>query len=51
VVEDAPAGIEAAHRGGMRAIGVLTTHPTLQADIVAPKLADLLIDASDGLLP
>jgi sugar-phosphatase len=27
VVEDAPAGIEAAHRAGMRCIAVATTHP------------------------
>src|SRR5215216_6991187 len=32
VVEDSPAGIEAASRAGMRSIGVLSTHPTLGAD-------------------
>jgi beta-phosphoglucomutase len=46
VVEDAPAGIEAARAAGMLAIGVATTHPA--ADLVAagahhvePALADL----------
>jgi len=41
VVEDAPAGIEAAHRAGMKALGVLTTHPDLTADWVVKSLADL----------
>jgi beta-phosphoglucomutase len=41
VVEDAPAGIEAAHRAGMKAVGVLTTHPELTADWVVKSLADL----------
>ncbi|MDX2033640.1 MAG: beta-phosphoglucomutase family hydrolase [Blastocatellia bacterium] len=39
VIEDAPAGIEAARRAGMRSIGVLTTHPALPAaDWVFPTL-------------
>ncbi|HYE72195.1 MAG TPA: HAD family phosphatase, partial [Blastocatellia bacterium] len=38
VVEDAPAGIEAARRAGMRNIGVLTTHSSLQADLVVETL-------------
>jgi beta-phosphoglucomutase len=50
VVEDAPAGIEGAHRGGMRAIGVRSSHPTLQADIVVDTLAELPDDAFDRLL-
>jgi len=41
VVEDAPAGIEAAHRAGMKAIGVRTTHPALQADWVVESLDKL----------
>jgi len=41
VVEDAPAGVEAARRAGMKSVGVLTTHRELKADLVAPRL-DLL---------
>jgi beta-phosphoglucomutase len=41
VIEDAPAGIEAAHCAGMKAIGVLTTHADLQADWVFEALAHL----------
>lgn len=50
VVEDAPMGTEAARRGGMRAIGVLTTHPHLEADRVVRALSDLEPDAFDRLL-
>jgi beta-phosphoglucomutase family hydrolase len=38
VVEDAPAGVEAARRAGMKSIGVLTTHGELKADLVTPSL-------------
>lgn len=41
VVEDAPAGIEAARSAGMFAVGVRTTHPDLEADLVVDSL-DLL---------
>ncbi len=41
VIEDAPAGIEAARRAGMKSIGVLTTHSELQADLVVPRLDQL----------
>jgi beta-phosphoglucomutase len=41
VVEDAPAGVEAARRAGMKSIGVLTTHPELKADLVVPRLDQL----------
>jgi beta-phosphoglucomutase len=41
VIEDAEIGIEAAHRAGMKAIGVLNTHPHLEADVVVPSLQDL----------
>ena len=51
VVEDAPPGIDAAHRGGMRAIGVRTSHPTLEADIAVGTLDDLPDDAFEELLP
>lgn len=50
VVEDAPTGIEAGRRGGMRTLGVLTTHPHLDADRVAATLAELELDAFDRLL-
>lgn len=43
VVEDAPAGLEAARAAGMRAIGVRTTHHELIADVVVDTL-DLLDD-------
>ncbi len=41
VVEDAPAGLLAARRAGMKSIGVLTTHRTLEADLVVKSLEDL----------
>ena len=41
VVEDAPAGVEAARRAGMKSVGVLTTHRELKADLVAPRLDQL----------
>jgi beta-phosphoglucomutase len=41
VIEDASTGIEAAHRAGMKAIGVLNTHPHLEADLVIKSLEDL----------
>jgi len=51
VVEDAPAGIEGAHRAGMRTIGVLSGHhPRLAADVVVPTLSALPGDAFDALL-
>src|SRR5688572_9102419 len=50
VVEDAPAGTEAARRAGMRAVGVLTSHAELQADLVVRTLEDLPDGAFDELL-
>jgi beta-phosphoglucomutase len=44
VIEDASAGIEAAHRAGMKAIGVLNTHPQLEADLVIKSLENLTWD-------
>ncbi len=41
VVEDAPAGVEAARRAGMKCVGVLTTHDELKADWVFKTLEDL----------
>lgn len=46
VVEDAPAGIEAAHAAGMRVIAVATTHAQEElesADVVVACLADIQI--------
>lgn len=50
VVEDAPAGIEAARRGGMKCIGV-RPDGTLDADIVTRSLDTLPADAFDRLVP
>jgi beta-phosphoglucomutase len=50
VVEDAPAGVEAAHRAGMRAIGARTSHAGLRADIVVDTLDRLPEDAFDLLI-
>jgi len=50
VVEDAPPGLEAGRRAGMPTIGVLSTHGTLDADVVVASLADLAADAFDTLL-
>ncbi|HEX9372232.1 MAG TPA: HAD family phosphatase [Roseiflexaceae bacterium] len=50
VVEDAPAGIEGARRGGMRAIGVRSSHAGLEGDIVVDTLAELPDDAFDRLM-
>ncbi len=50
VVEDAPAGIEGAWRGGMRAIGVRTSHAGLTADLAVDTLAELPDDAFDRLI-
>lgn len=53
VIEDAPAGIEAARRAGMRSIALTTTHPphTLaRADRVVPSLESLSPDALDRLI-
>lgn len=55
VVEDAPAGVEAARAAGMRVIGLRTTHPPdqLHADICADSLAGVHLgrvdpDSRDG---
>ena len=50
VVEDAPAGTEAARRARMRSIGVLSSHTELRADTVVRSLEDLPVDAFDQLL-
>ena len=46
VIEDAPAGIEAAHNAGMRAIAIASTYPAhrlREADAIVEQLADLTI--------
>ncbi len=50
VVEDAPVGIQAARRAGMRSIGVGPHHASLRADLNAPSLAVLDEDAFDRVL-
>jgi beta-phosphoglucomutase len=50
VVEDAPAGIEAARRGRMRSIGVRRDGVQLPADIAVHSLADLPPDAFTRLI-
>ena len=50
VVEDAPAGTEAARRAGMRSIGVLSSHDELRADLVVRTLEELRPTAFDDLL-
>ena len=50
VVEDAPAGTEAARRAGMRRVGVLSSHAALEADVVVASLAELPDDTFDRLL-
>jgi beta-phosphoglucomutase len=49
VVEDAPAGVEAARRAGMKCIGVSGVH-RLDADIAVASLAELPGDAFEALL-
>jgi HAD superfamily hydrolase (TIGR01509 family) len=51
VVEDAPAGLEAARRAGMPSIGVLSVHHrTLEARLVVSSLESLPEGAFDDLL-
>ena len=50
VIEDSPAGVEAAHRARMRCIGVGPRHAELPADLTVPSLAALPEDAFDDVL-
>ena len=50
VVEDAPAGVEAARRAGMASIGVNRNGMRLPADLAVSSLADLPPDAFSRLL-
>jgi sugar-phosphatase len=50
VIEDAPAGIGAAHAAGMRVVAVTTTHcrgALAEADAIAGRLRDVQISQSD----
>lgn len=51
VVEDAPAGIEAARRAGMPSIGVRRSGSPLPASLAVSSLSDLEPDAFSRLLP
>jgi beta-phosphoglucomutase len=51
VVEDAPAGVEAGRRGGMRVIGVGPRHAELGADLAVERLEELPEGAFDRLVP
>jgi sugar-phosphatase len=50
VIEDAPAGIQAAHAGGMKVIAITSTYPAsaLEADVVVQKLAQIKVNGRDG---
>ena len=51
VIEDARAGIEAAHAGGMRVIALPSTYPATEltaADAVVDSLRQLAIRHADG---
>lgn len=50
VIEDAPAGIQAAHAGGMKVIGITSTYPAsaLQADVVIKNLAQIKAKTNNG---
>ena len=51
VVEDAPAGVEAAQRAGMRCIAITTTHPATElasATTVVRELRDISVVATAG---
>ena len=50
VVEDAPTGIEAGRRAGMRTVGVSLLHTLPAADIYVPTLPDLPPDTFTRLL-
>ncbi len=50
VIEDAPAGIQSAHAGGMKIVGITSTYKAdalTQADVVIGKLAEIQV-ASNG---
>jgi sugar-phosphatase len=51
VIEDAPAGIRAAHAGGMKAIAITSTYPATElqeADAIVHNLAQIRVRSTDG---
>lgn len=53
VIEDAPAGIRAAHAGGMKAVGITSTYPASglqEADAVITKLRQIKVESVGGKL-
>ncbi|MGH9529690.1 MAG: HAD-IA family hydrolase [Terriglobales bacterium] len=51
VIEDAPAGIAAAHAAGMKVAALMTTYPESalqEADAIVPALSDVSVSISDG---
>jgi sugar-phosphatase len=53
VVEDSPAGLEAARSAGMQAIAVATTHATedlMRANAIADRLSDIQVKRGRGCL-
>ena len=51
VIEDAPAGIQAAHAGGMKVIGLTSTFPAAalsEADAVIARLGQLRVTSNNG---
>jgi mannitol-1-/sugar-/sorbitol-6-phosphatase len=53
VIEDAPAGIRAAHAGGMKAVGITSTYPASglqEADAVIQKLSQIEVESVGGKL-
>jgi sugar-phosphatase len=53
VVEDAPVGVEAARRGALRCIALLTTHLATQvasATVIAADTRDITVRSADGRL-
>lgn len=53
VVEDAPAGIQAAKAAGMKAIGIVSTQPKEvlnKADVVVQQLADIKVQSTGNQL-
>ena len=53
VIEDAPAGIRAAHAGGMKVIGLTSTYQASalrEADAIVQKLAQIKLVSAGGRL-
>ncbi len=53
VIEDAPAGIAAAHAAGMKVVALTTTYPASalkEADAIVPELAEVIVHVSKETL-